>query len=324
MNGKRPPGAFRIDPAFASALAQRDQVTEHEVDPMSSIPALRERAAKRYPYFSALIPERQGVSRWDATGVRPDGSEIALRWYYNETDTSVSMTAGVVYMHGGGMVLGELSYYDRIIERYVESSGVPMLAVDYRLAPENPFPAGMDDCVMGVRWLIDNAERLGVDPDRIAVMGDSGGGGLAASAALFCRDHGLSLSAQLLIYPMLDDRTIRPDKWLEPYIGWNYGDNAAAWSAVLSARGQDQQNMRYAVPAREAHLEGLPRTYLDVGELDIFRREVLEYATRLTDAGVSTELHLHPSVPHGYDLAAPQIELTRRTLADRIRMLRSL
>jgi acetyl esterase/lipase len=164
-----------------------------------------------------------------------------------------------------------------------------------------------------------------VDPARIAVMGDSAGGGLAAGVCLLTRDRsGPAVAAQLLIYPMLDDRAHPPDPQLLPFLTWTYDDNITGWAALLgNAVGTDAVSP-YAAPARATDLSGLPATYIDVGDLDIFRDEDITYARRLSEAGVPTELHLHPGCPHAFEVLARGADVSRRAIDDRTRRLRSL
>src|SRR5262249_8324626 len=149
-------------------------------------------------------------------------------------------------------------------------------------------------------------------PARIVVMGDSGGGGLAAAATLMARDRGVAVARQILVYPMLDDRTTVPDPELVPFAGWSYDDNYTGWHALLGdAIGTDDVDP-YAAPARATDLGGLPPTYIEVGELDIFRDESIEYARRLSNAGTSVELHVHPGCAHGFDRMNPDADVVRR------------
>jgi acetyl esterase/lipase len=182
----------------------------------------------------------------------------------------------------------------------------------------------VEDSYAGLAWLASNARDLGVDPARIAVMGDSAGGGLAAGAALLARDRGTPVARQILIYPMLDDRTTVPDPALVPYAGWSYDDNYTGWHALLGDAIGGPGVPEAAAPARARDLAGLPPAYIEVGELDIFRDEAIEYARRLSAVGVSAELHVHPGCPHGFDRVAPAADVVRRSRADRIRVLTSL
>jgi len=204
-------------------------------------------------------------------------------------------------------------------------SGVPMLVVDYRVAPEHPHPTPVEDCYAALRWLTENASALGVDPTRIAVMGDSAGGGLAAGVSLLARDRGgPPIAQQLLIYPMLDDRTRTPDPQLVPFLTWTYDDNVTGWAALLGDSAGIDAVSPYAAPARATDVSGLPDTYIDVGELDIFRDEDIAYARRLSDAGVPTELHLHPGCPHAFEALARGADIAQRAIGDRVRRLRAL
>jgi acetyl esterase/lipase len=200
-----------------------------------------------------------------------------------------------------------------------------MLVVDYRIAPEHPDPTPVQDCYAALRWLAGNAATLGVGAARIAVMGDSAGGGLAAGVSLLARDRGgPAIAQQLLIYPMLDDRAHPPDSRLLPFLTWTYDDNITGWAALLGERAGTDGVSPYAAPAHATDLTGLPDTYIDVGDLDIFRDEDIAYAQRLADAGVATELHLHPGCPHAFETLARKADVSQRAIADRIRRLRTL
>lgn len=200
-----------------------------------------------------------------------------------------------------------------------------MLMVDYRVAPEFPHPTPVEDCHAALGWLAEHAAELGVDDNRIAVMGDSAGGGLAAGVALLARARGgPRIAQQLLIYPMLDDRTTIPDPRLVPFLTWTYDDNVTGWMALLGDNAGTEDVPPAAAPARESDLRGLPTSYLEVGELDVFRHEVISYADRLAEAGVSVELHVYPGAPHASDALAPNAESSRRAIGDRVRRLRAL
>jgi acetyl esterase/lipase len=250
------------------------------------------------------------------------GSTILARWYRLPSSDS---RAAVVYLHGGGMILGSVPIFDGPVSRYVAHTGVPMLSVDYRLAPEHPYPTPVEDAYTGLVWLAAHAAELEVDPDRIAIMGDSAGGGLAAATAILSRDRsGPSLTRQILLYPMLDDRTATPDPELVPFAGWTYDDNVTGWRALLGERAGGPSVESTAAPARLTDATGLPPAYIEVGQLDIFRDEDAAYALALSQAGVPVEFHLHPGVPHEYDAIAFSADVSRRALADRHRVLKSI
>ena len=255
-----------------------------------------------------------------------DGATLAMSWYRRARTAQPGSAA--LYLHGGGMIFGmsELAaLYDWFARRYVADSHVPMLLVDYRTAPEFPHPVPVADCFAALVWLAEHANELGVDPARVAVMGDSAGGGLAAAVCLMARDRdGPAIALQLLIYPMLDDRTALPDPQLAPFVTWTYDDNVTGWQALLGGGVAKDGVTAYAAPARATDLSLLPPTYLDVGDLDIFRDENVTYARHLAGAGVTTELHVHPGCPHAFDGMAPNAAVSRRVIADRVRRLRGL
>lgn len=275
---------------------------------------------QRRAHDALLAPD--DVDTRDYSVTTSDGARLLLRWY---TKRGSAPGSAVLYVHGGGMILSNVDIYDRPVARYVSATGVPFLSVEYRYAPEYPHPTPVEDCYAGLVWLVEHARDLGVDPARIAIMGDSGGGGVAAGLALYARDRGgPAVARQILIYPMLDDRNTRPDPSLLPFMTWSYDDNLTGWGALLGDAVGGPNVSPHAAAARVVDASGLPPTYIDVGELDIFRDEDIEYARRLSAAGVSVELHVHPGVPHGWEVFAPDIAVTRRAFADRHRVLASL
>jgi acetyl esterase/lipase len=199
-----------------------------------------------------------------------------------------------------------------------------MLSVEYRRAPEYAHPIPVEDCYAGLKWLSIYGRELGVDSARLAVMGDSAGGGLAAATALLAYDRSLPLAKQILIYPMLDDRTTTADPALVAFAGWTYDNNYTGWHALLGDAIGSEDVPGTAPPGRVADLTGLPGAYIEVGELDILRDESIDYARRLTANGVSAELHVHRGCPHGFDRSGREIDVVCRSRADRLRILRAL
>ena len=267
-----------------------------------------------------------GVETEQHTLTAADGATLELTWYH--PSGGVGSGSAALYLHGGGMILrleqiGVL--YDLAVREYVVASGVPTLVVDYRVAPEHPDPTPIEDCYSALVWLADHAANLGVDPARVAVMGDSAGGGLAAGVSLMARDRGgPAVAQQILIYPMLDDRPATPNPDLQPFLTWTYDDNLTGWGALLGDNAGGEGVSPYAAPARADDLTGLPDTYIDVGDLDVFRDEDIEYARRLGDAGVPTELHVYPGCPHAFEALARDAAVSRRAISDRVRRLRAL
>ncbi|SFR29852.1 alpha/beta hydrolase fold [Lentzea waywayandensis] len=205
----------------------------------------------------------------------------------------------MLFFHGGGHILGHIDLFDGPVSRYVSTTGVPMLSVEYRRAPEHPFPTPLEDAYTALRRLHDHATELGVDPARIGVLGDSAGGGMAAALSILARDRGGPVIArQILIMPMLDDRTTEIAPHVAPYALWSYDDNLTALPALLGDAAGGPDVPATAAPARLEDAAGLPPAYVEVGQLDVFRDESLAYATKLSRAGVPVEFHLHPGAPH--------------------------
>lgn len=312
-----------LDPQLAAVLApiaaaMADVIPPPAGDVMSRRPILDALMAQT----AALQAMPADVTITDHRVSAADGIEILVRQYARH---DVAPGSGVLYLHGGGMISGSVALYDGPVARYVSASGVPMWSVDYRLAPENPHPAPVEDAYAALQWLASHAAEFGVQPGRIAVMGDSAGGGLAASLAQLARDReGPALAAQILIYPMLDDRTTTPDPEIAPFAVWSYDDNITGWSALLGAVAGGPDVPAYAAAARTPDLHGLPPTYLEVGQLDIFRDESLAYAQRLGRAGIGVEFHLRPGAPHEFETYGYATDVARRATADRARVLAAL
>ncbi|TQS42686.1 alpha/beta hydrolase [Cryptosporangium phraense] len=274
------------------------------------------------PLYHALferLPTPDDVDVTEHTAPSADGTPVPLRLYRR---AGMPSTGLVVYLHGGGMIAGSTALYDPLMRHYAAASGVPMLVVGYRLAPEHPYPAGVEDAYAAVVWAAKHAGELGADPSRIAVAGDGGGAGIAAGAVLLGRDRGgPTLAGQALIQPMLDDRTVHADPLLGRETIWSHRDNRAAWAAVLG-RPLDEEpghTPPYASPARAGDVAGLPPTYLEIAGLDVLRDEALAFGARLARVGTTVELHLHPGAPHAFDLLAPEAAVSQRALDDRIR-----
>lgn len=240
---------------------------------------------------------------------RPDGVEVltlpsgaGVRLY--RPAMAASAAPALLWIHGGGYLIGNPEQDDLLCRRYVERLGVSVAAVRYRLAPENPYPIPLEDCYSVLTWL---AELPGVDAERIAIGGASAGGGLTAALAFLARDRGdVKPVLQVLSYPMLDDRTIDPSLDKPGFRLWDTASNRIGWRSYLG--GADPA---MAVPARRQDLEGLPPAWLGVGTLDLFHDEDLAYAARLDAAGVPCEVHEVPGAFHGFDAIAPKASVSQ-------------
>lgn len=216
-------------------------------------------------------------------------------------------SGAVVWMHGGGLMLGRAENANERCSTLARDLGVLVVSVDYRLAPEAPYPAAVDDCTAALAWVHEQADELGVDPGRVAVGGDSAGGGLAACLAQRAHDVGLPVTLQVLFYPMLDDRTgLGGDRrGVRGPLTWTPRSNRAGWSAYLGHPAGLPEDRPYAVASRRADLSGLAPAWVGVGEFDLFHDEDVEYARRLVAAGVGCELVTVPGMYHGADGVQP-------------------
>jgi acetyl esterase/lipase len=221
------------------------------------------------------------------------------------------------------MILDSVAMWDGPVSRIVSRTGVPFLSVEYRLAPEHPFPTSVEDAYAALKWLHEHADDLGIDPARITVMGNSGGATLAAAISILVRDRGgPTVARQLLIFPMLNDHTTVPDPYVEPYAAWSYDDTITAWHALLGDCAGGPDVSAYAAPARLTDAAELPPAYIEAGQLDIFRDEDLRYAILLSADGVPVEAHLTPGAPHEFDVVAYHSDAAQGAVADRVRVLR--
>jgi acetyl esterase/lipase len=280
---------------------------------------------ERRKFFSDLLQEMEQPANPDVTKDDrrvpgpPGGPDIVVRVYTPVARPAAALPY-VYYIHGGGFVLETLEDEDAVAASFCDALQSVVVAVDYRLAPEHPYPAGLDDCVAGYVWLLENADALGVDAARVAVFGASAGGGLALALALRVRDEALPPPAFVMApYPMIDDTNTTPSSHEVLDVGmWDRQQNVEAWDWYLGGRPADQ----YAAPARAADLSGLPPTFIDVGTVDVFRDEDIEFAARLLRAGVPVELHVYPGAYHSSEFFAPSAALSQRMSAARLSALK--
>lgn len=241
--------------------------------------------------------------------------------------TQLSGPRPLVYsIHGGGMIRADRYVGAGQLAEWVEAFNIVAVSVEYRLAPENPHPAPVEDCYAGLVWVAEHADELGVDAERILVHGASAGGGLAAATALLARDRGGPvLSHQMLHCPMLDDRMItHSSQMLEGEGVWDRISNRTGWTALLGESVGGPDVSPYAAPARAQDLSGLPATYLEVGSVEVFRDEVIDYGTRLSQSGVPVEMHVWSGGFHGFDGLVPQAALSRSANQTRMAYLRRI
>ncbi|GAA2173075.1 alpha/beta hydrolase [Arthrobacter parietis] len=299
----------RVDPELLGGLAYSKALPPPTT--VEELVRFRCRAAELVPAFdqsatSVMLLKHDGpVPLWSYTP--PGGGPFAA----------------IYWIHGGGMISGSLRADQPYCTALAEATGCVVIAVEYRLAPEYPHPVPVEDSYAGLEWAVAHSAELRIDPQRLAIGGSSAGGGIAASVALAARDRGgPQLAFQYLMYPMLDDAQISPSS--REFAGiptWSRERNAFAWQCLLGSSAGSASGSPYAAPAQAADLAGLPPAMIQVGELDLFRDEDVEYASRLLQAGVPTELHLYPGAYHGFELVSPEASVSRQAMADRNRAL---
>jgi acetyl esterase/lipase len=271
------------------------------VSDFSTTEKVQEARAIRYDMFSAVAPRpRDDVSVEERMVPGPKGApDVAVRIYTPTADTS-EVRPCVFEIHGGGFITGDLEMMEPWCQRVSGEIGAVVVSTAYRLAPEDPFPAGVEDCYASLSWTAENANELGIDPARIAIAGQSAGGGLAAACALMARDRGgPKLCFQLLEIPELDDRLETPSMMaFDDTPLWNRPNAVWSWKHYLGADHTGEVSS-YAAPSREKDLSGLPAAYVSTMEFDPLRDEGILYALGMMQAGVSVELHAIPGTFHG-------------------------
>ncbi|WP_024793987.1 alpha/beta hydrolase [Tomitella biformata] len=280
------------DPGTARAVVRSMRVG----DPMATVPA-------------GIVVDRRTASA-------ADGSDIELVVFRPERRTEQQLPA-IAYFHGGGFVFGDASTDVRVPSALAADLDAVVVSVNYRLAPEHPFPTPFDDCFSALTWIAGDND-LGIDPAKIVVAGISAGAGLAAAVALKARDiGGPAVCFQALDSPVLDDRllTVSATEYTESPL-WNRQNSIDSWHHYLGGDADREQTSKYAAPARARDLAGLPPAYITVSSYDPLRDEGIDYAQRLTQAGVPTELRLSPGTFHGSSGVFPQTAISQRIDAD--------
>lgn len=317
-------GVPPFDPELSVVLEALGDAARESVTP-ENLAARQESAAVSRP--SPTVEELRADGRFEVEELRVPGAPGAP-----EVTLVSARPAGITrplpllyYMHGGGMIMGNAgSVLPQVLRDWALPLELAVLSVEYRTAPQTPYPGAVEDCYAGYVWAVEHAERLGVDADRVVVGGKSAGGGLAAALALLARDRGAPAPiGQLLLCPMLDDRgeTFSSHQLADAVI-WNRTSNTTAWHALLGDRYGAADLPSYAAPARAEDLSGLPPAYIDVGSAELYRDEDVAYADAIWRAGGEAELHVWPGAFHGFDTFAPDAVLTQDARAARLHWLR--
>ena len=246
-----------------------------------------------------------------------------LRLYIPQTRQS---NGAVLWAHGGGYAFGGVGLTDYQCLHLAKSLGVVVASVDYRLAPRYPFPAAHNDCYDAWRYLLEQVSSLEIAADNIALAGQSAGAGLMAGLIQRLVDeNGIQPKAQVLIYPMIDDRTAAEKKNdVEDHFLWNNRSNRAAWGWYLNTKPGKPESKAYSVPARRKNLEGLPIAWVGVGELDLFYEETTRYVSQLENSSVDHEFVIVPGAPHGFDVVASRAEASKLWVRSYVEFLRQI
>lgn len=284
-----------VDPDVREIVASFPALTPT----LETLPSFREVVLSLYPSPDQIAFEEHFAK--GASG-NPD-----VRVLVHRPKGADGPAPAILYMHGGGFIAGSPDMMAVANAELAGQTGAVVIAVQYRLAPETPFPGPVEDCYAALRWVEANADQLGIDRSRIAIYGQSAGGGLAAATALLARDRGgPALKAQFLLYPMLDARTATT---AEPVtnpttgeFGWTVESNRFGWEAMRGDQDIPTERLGHFSPAQASDLSGLPQTFLAVGSLDLFLEENIAYVQRLSRGGVPIEAHIYPGAIHGFEM----------------------
>lgn len=310
--------SYAIDAELLPWLDMLPQVVLTDHDALRAARSQQSQLANLAPRHEPANP----IDVRDTSVPGPDGApDVPVRVYTPENRQGP--VPGLVYIHGGGFVLGDLDMFESHVLQLVDQLGIVVVSVDYRLAPEHPFPAPVEDCYAALQWVAKNAGELGIDPARLGIGGESAGGGLTAGTVLMARDRGgPELCFQYLGIPELDDRL--DTESMRDYVDtplWNRPNAIYSWTAYLGTEPGGDDVSPYAAPARATDLSGLPPAFVTTCQYDPLRDEGLEYARRLAHAGVPTELRQYPATFHGSSLVEGAA-ISRRMFADEVEAVR--
>jgi acetyl esterase/lipase len=311
----------RLDPQLARPI--RLMLGIQQPMDFSDIPAARAASKEMMQNMKGQLPVYEDVVSDDYLVPGPEGApEVPVR-VYRPKDSEGQLPA-LFWIHGGGYMFGDMEQEDLVASPITLAGNCVTISVDYRLAPENPYPAPIEDCYAALKWTAANTEELGIDPGSIAIGGGSAGGGLAAGLALLVRDRAeIDIMYQFLIYPMIDDRTTEPaSETVRDALFWTRMSNYYGWRSYLGCEPGGDDIPGYAAAARATDLAGLAPAYIAVGDQDLFSIEDTLYAARLIEAGVSTEIHVYPGGCHAFDMMVPDADVSQRFTGDFYRALK--
>lgn len=312
-----------IDPELIPAIAQLKTVLgETACFNLDELNTARATVSAMEQASLAAAPERSNILI-ETLSISDETLDTKVNIKLYRSNSGSNNQAAIIYLHGGGYVLGSMQQAHSKLSGWCEELDLTIVSVDYRLAPEHPFPAGLLDSFAVLKWLYGNAAKLGVDGNRIGLVGDSAGGGLAAGLSLYVRDHStIKLAFQCLLYPMLDHTNVDPAPLGEDRPLWSNANNKFAWQAYMGS-GVSDDMLQYAAPITATNLKNLAPTYIAVGDQDLFYAENKQFSEALTSAAVETQLEVYPGGYHGFPEVAPNAALSKKFNADLIEALLS-
>jgi acetyl esterase/lipase len=307
----------RLDPELVEPLRNLMEATGGGFA-LTDIPGTRAMVDGMLAAVNAEAPPIPGVEVADLTASHPESdSDVPVRVY--RPGNQKQPLPALLWMHPGGFVIGSIEMDDQMARQLAKDVGCVIVSVNYRLAPEHPYPEPLEDCYAVLKCLGSNAATLNIDADKIAVGGASAGGGLAAGLTLLARDRGgFRPSFQLLIYPALDDSNIEPaSDTVEENLFWSRDNSRIGWDAYLNGKAATANVSEYAAPARATDLSDMPDTFIAVGTADMLMAENIAYAEKLSAAGSRVELRVYPGGFHAFDAFAPMSRVAGELAADR-------
>ncbi|KAL4924498.1 alpha/beta hydrolase [Aspergillus undulatus] len=296
----------RVDPEFNALLSEQLLAARSKVLPHGEVLERRKQINEYQGYLATTLSTPDDVKYTKYETPTEDGHSLQMRWYTKagaETTPDSPRRPAVLYIHGGALVASCVEHYHPIIANYVSLTCVPFLAVEYRLAPEHPYPTPLGDCYSALVWLARNHDALQIDSHHIIVMGDSAGGGLAAS----------------LCYKALQEQEHK-----DPFHAWRSVDNLTCWEAYLGSGFGKKDMSSLAAAGRLKDATGMPELYVDVGDLDLLASEAVAYAQRHLAAGIATELHVYKGAPHGFDMILSSSAVAESAMAGRVRAIKQV
>ena len=311
----------RLDPEIKGPI--KEMLRRMPPTSFDDLPTARAAAKQMAAALKEQLPDITGVLTEDRTIPGPENSpDVTVRIYRPEQSTGAFPT--LLWIHGGGYMMGDIDQEDFSAKKLTLAGNCVVVSVEYRLAPEHPYPAPLEDCYAALKWMASHASELSIDVKRIAIGGASAGGGLAAGLAILARDRAeIDIIFQLLVYPMINDYNVFPARdAARDALFWTRESNLAGWRSYLGCEPGGDGITCYAAAYRAENLEGLAPAYITVGSIDLFAEEDTDYARRLIAAGVPTELHVYPGGCHAFDMLVPTADISQRFTNDIHRALK--